>query len=472
MARTVEVTPERWLPRGDAVVNEPGLLPLVVWGGIPGERARVRIGHRGAHQVRAEWVSSPEPDPHRVAPPCEKYAACGGCPLMHLDPRGQIGVRMALIRDALDAAGLDDVEIAPWTPSPDGADGFRQVVKVGFGASDTGRTKIGAWGRHSRRIVPIPDCVVAAPVLRKVMASLAHHTLELGIPPYDPDTGRGVLRSAVLRASRTTGEVLVTLVAARRDRAIGELAEALGRGVNAVVGVWLHLNDGQGNAIFTRDDQGVVGVVPLAGKEWIEERLNDVVYRIGPGDFFQTNPATAEVLYARIIDRLGLEKGDALVDLYCGVGGVTLLAAKHAGFALGVEEVDGAVQRAREAARINKVAAEFVSGRVLEVVPDLARRFEGARPVVVVDPARRGLEPGVIDAICALDPRAIAYVSCNPTAMGRDLADLVARGFTLGPVEPFDMFPQTPHVECVVIARAPDAARPDTRRAPKRQLAR
>ena len=281
MPRTVDVTPDRWMPRGEALVSERGLRPLLVWGGIPGERAAVRIAHQGTHQVRGEWVGSDRPSPHRVEPICEKYTPCGGCPLMHLDPPGQARARIALVRDALHEVGLGEVEVSPLIPCPDGRVGFRHVVKVGFGSSDTGRIKVGAWGRNSREIVPIPQCVVAAPILRKAMMSLAHHTIELGIEPYQPGRGRGVLRSAVLRASRSTGEVLVTLVAARRTRQLDELAEELARGVNAVVGVWLHLNEGEGNAIYQRDDQGVVGVLPLVGKECVEETLNGMVDGLG-----------------------------------------------------------------------------------------------------------------------------------------------------------------------------------------------
>jgi 23S rRNA (uracil1939-C5)-methyltransferase len=472
MARTVRVTPQRWMARGEALVTEPGLRPLVVWGGIPGEPSRVKIGHKGTHQVHAEWVSSEEPHPHRVEPPCDRYHPCGGCPLMHLNAAGQAAAREQLVRAALESERLGDVAILPLVPNPSGLEGFRHVVKVGFGRSEMGRIKMGAWGRHSRDLVPIPQCNVAAPVLRKTMVSLAHHTIDLGIDPYDPRTERGSLRSAVLRASRTTGEVLVTIVAARRDRMLSQLAEELARGVNEVVGVWLHLNDGQGNAIYQRDDQGVVGTTPLAGKEAIEERLLDIVYRIGPGDFFQTNPAMAEVLYGRVLDGLELTEGDAVIDLYSGVGGFALPAAKRTGFALGIEEIEGAVQRARESAQHNRVSAEFVHGRVQELVPELARRFKGTGVKMVVDPARRGLDEGVMEAMLALEPSRIAYVSCNPKAMARDLAGFRQAGWRIGPVEPFDMFPHTPHVECTSILEPPEGTIKATRRPPKRQLVR
>jgi 23S rRNA (uracil1939-C5)-methyltransferase len=471
MARTVEVTPDEWLPRGEVRVDVAGRLPLVVFGGIPGERSDVKITARGHHQVRADFVSAPAPDPHRVTPPCERYGTCGGCPLMHLDAAGQSGARRWLVHRALANEGLGDVEVRPVVPSPAGSTDFRHVIKVGFGRSAAGRVKIGAWGRHTRDVVPIPECHVAAPVLRRTMVSLAHHTLQLELPPWD---GReGLLRAAVLRASRSTGEVLITLVAARKDKALLDLAEEVARGIPEVVGVWLHLNGEEGNAIFAKDDQGVVGALHLVGRDTIEDRLGAITYRIGPGDFFQTNPAMAEVLYSRVLDELQVGPNDAFVDLYSGVGGFALQAAGRAGFAVGVEEIEGAVLRAREAARANRVPAEFLWGPVAEVLPELGVRLAGTRPKVVVDPARRGLEPGVMDAIEALEPAAVGYVSCNPVAMARDLKRWVAKGWTLGPVTPFDMFPHTAHVETFVVARPPDTGETaGPRRPPVRKLVR
>jgi 23S rRNA (uracil1939-C5)-methyltransferase len=294
MARTVEVTPDEWLPRGEVRVDVAGRLPLVVFGGIPGERSDVKITARGHHQVRADFVSAPAPDPHRVTPPCERYGTCGGCPLMHLDAAGQSGARRWLVHRALANEGLGDVEVRPVVPSPAGS--------TDFPPRHQGRLRQERRGaRQDRRVGPPhagrgadPRVPRRAPVLRRTMVSLAHHTLQLELPPWD---GReGLLRAAVLRASRSTGEVLITLVAARKDKALLDLAEEVARGIPEVVGVWLHLNGEEGNAIFAKDDQGVVGALHLVGRDTIEDRLGAITYRIGPGDFFQTNPAMAEVL--------------------------------------------------------------------------------------------------------------------------------------------------------------------------------
>jgi 23S rRNA (uracil1939-C5)-methyltransferase len=471
MADDVRVTPDVWTTRGEARVHGPSGRDLLVFGGIPGEPADVWVQHSGQNQALGLWRASPSPDPHRVEPPCEKYTACGGCPLMHLDGEGQWAARRALVRRALDAEGLGDVAILAEHASPDGLAGFRHVVKVGAGRSDQGSLRVGAWGRRSRTIVPIPKCDVATATLRRVMSTIAHHVIQLQIQPYDEEHDRGVLRAAVIRQSRSTGEVLVTLVVGKRIRPLADLAEAIARDNSEVVGVWLHVNDDPGNAIFSRDAEGAVGVRPLLGRATIDETIGGVVYRIGPGDFFQTNPAVAAVLYERAMDRLEIAPEAAFVDLYSGVGGLALQAARRGAWALGVESVHGAVERARDAAHHNGLTAEFLGGEVGAVLHDVKRKLAGRRPLVAVNPARRGLEDGVPEAIAALAPRRIAYISCEPRALARDLAIFRKLGFAIGGVELFDMFPNTAHVEALVVLTGADADAPQ-RPAPRRRVVR
>lgn len=464
------LTPTSFSARGEAKLALPDGRQVLMWQAIPGEKALMRLEHKGQTQDYAKWMSAPVPHKHRVTPMCEKYSTCGGCPWMHLDKQGQQDARTTMVRSALDEVGID-AKITKFHPSPDGDREFRYVVKVAFGESDDGRLKVGAWGRRGRHVIPIPDCHVAAPILRKVMDAIAYHAIELNLRPYDPETDRGVLRVAVLRASRATNQVLITFVVGRYVRELQDLAEAVAMQVNQVVGVWLHENEGPGNAIFLRDGDGVVGVRPILGKMTIEEKLGDITYDIGPGDFFQTNPSVAEVLYKRVIERSGAAPGIPFVDLYCGVGGIALQAAKVTGWALGVEEIDGAVTRARDSARKNGVAAEFVVDPVKLVLPDVTKRLGDARPIVCVDPARRGLEEGVAQAIVDMKPRRIVYVSCNATAMARDLVVFREAGFVIGDVELFDMFPHASHVETLVTLDAPDADTAGGRRAPQRRKA-
>jgi 23S rRNA (uracil1939-C5)-methyltransferase len=472
MANEIRVKPTSWSPRGEAIATGPGGVPVVVWNGVVGEEAVVRVNHRGQNQWAAYFVETDHPHPERVPAPCKKFVSCGGCPTMHLTEKGQWGVRRALVANALSEHDLADVTIGAQHECPDGQEGYRHLIKLGAGYSDQRHIRLGAWGRRTRSVVPIPKCSVATPILGKVMRSLAQNIIDLNIHPYLPETDEGVLRSVVVRASRSTGEVLVTLVVGRRDRALSELAERVSEEVSNIVGVWLHRNNEEGNAIFARDMNGHVGVRAVLGKSWIEEELNGVRYRIGPGDFFQTNPATAEVLYQRVMDRLELSNGDTFVDLYSGVGGLALQGARRAGWALGIEEVPGAVERARESTRINGLTAEFMAEFVVHALPEIERRLGDRGPIVTVNPARRGLEEGVIEGILGLKPRRLAYVSCNPRSLARDLVRFRDAGWKIGELELFDMFPNTPHVETFVVLESPGMSSIPTVRPPKRRKVR
>ncbi|MCB9664890.1 MAG: 23S rRNA (uracil(1939)-C(5))-methyltransferase RlmD [Alphaproteobacteria bacterium] len=468
MGRDVVITPRAWSHRGEAELTVRGK-PMRVWQGIPGEHARVRVVHEGQHADYAVFRESPSPSPRRVEPRCAKYHTCGGCPWMHLDAQGQQDARVALVRDALDAEGLDDVAIDGFVQSPDGQDDFRWVTKLGVAFSDIGRLRVGAWGRNTRSVVPIPHCHVVAEPLRRAMASVAHHVIDLAIPPYDPERDVGVLRAIVLRGARSGGGVVVTLVAGRRTRALSDLASLLVGADAGILGVALHLNDEPGNAIFAHDEEGRVRTMVLEGDTVLEEELGGITYLVGPADFFQTNPGMAEVLYRDVVDQLGLEPGLPFVDLYCGVGGLALLAARTTGWALGVEEGVGAVERAREAAKRNGLeGVEFFAGRVEEQLDAVRRRLGDAVPVVAVDPARRGLEAGVVDGISTLRPARLAYISCNPRALARDLVALRQQGMRLDTLVLYDMFPNTSHVECLAVLSTD--SEPTSRRAPRRRV--
>jgi 23S rRNA (uracil1939-C5)-methyltransferase len=444
---------------------------MVVWEGIPGEAAQVQVQHDGEHRVRASFRAPAEgPHPLRRAAACPRYTACGSCPLMHLEPEGQARARLALARQAFAAEGLGELAPTEFIPSPDGEEGYRHVVKLAVGASDRGNIRVGAYRRGSHDVVPIPECLVATPTLRLAMRSVAHHVRELDLHPYDPATGRGTLRHVVLRQSRASGQVLCTLVAARSTRLLGELATRVMSIDTGIVGVHLHLNDDPGNAIFQAagDPEGP-GFSRLEGAPTILDELAGLRLEIGPGDFFQANPAMAGRLALDLVERLSPWHDRPALDLYCGVGGFSLALARAHGFALGVEAVPGAVRRAAVNAQLNKLAAEFLAGSVGDLLPALQARLGDRAPVVLVDPARRGLEPDVIEGILSLQPSAVAYISCAPRSMARDLAQFQAAGWTFDRPRAYDMFPQTAHVELFTVLQPPVAPVP-TGRAPQRRI--
>ena len=463
----IEVTPDYWGARGEAVVRGKQK-PLLVWQGIPGETARVEIRQRGNHQSYAQWVESDRPDDFRVEPQCARFHPCGSCPLMHLDPDGQRDARRELVLYALRGEGLDDVKVGQVVPSPDGDEDFRHVIKLIAGYSDRGRPQLGAPGRFTRRVVPIPECHVVHPALRELTRAAAHHMIDLDVRPFDGE--RGLLRYIQARRSRKTGRILVTLVARYDTRVLYRYAERIALACEDVVGVHLHINERHDNAIFERDEEGEVRTMRLMGETFLTDSLLGVDYHIGPADFFQTNPSMAEVLYQDAIDATGAQDGVPIVDLYSGVGGFALALAGVTGWAVGVESNASAVRRARQAASSQRVPAEFLRSEVADALPGLKKRLANRRPVVIVDPARRGLEADVALGVLALDPRRIVYVSCSPKSLARDLAKFTARGWTVESVQPYDMFPNTPHLELLCVLNPPDGGEAPVGRGPRRRV--
>lgn len=339
---------------------------------------------------------------------------------MHLTPEAGRRWRRQLIREALDRAAIA-AEVAPVVPCPDGEAGYRHVVKLVPVESARGLT-LGVYGRHSHTVIPIPDCSVAAPILRRFTQ----------LPPLQ--LSPGVLRHVVLRASRSEGTVIATLIARHREPGVDRLADALDAD-----GVHLHINPNPGDGIFAHDRP----TLHLRGLTHVREWVGDKVFHIGPTDFFQTNPATAARLWADLPRPRG-----PVLDLYCGIGVVGILSGGQPLY--GIEESPAAVARARENAALNKVHATFVAAPAATVA--LPEALRGA--MVIANPPRRGLDASLIPRIAALAPDPLVYISCHPTALSRDLHALLAQGLRIERVQPYDMFPNTPHVETVVILRA------------------
>ena len=465
-------TPTGWSPRGEAVVQR-GRRRLLIWSGIPGEKARVRVYHKGQNQSLSRFLEPVDrPHPRRQEPPCPRYTLCGGCPLMHLDGEGQRDARLDMLRAQLKEAGLEQHTPDTVVPSPAGETEYRHVVKLALGYSDQGRPRIGVRGRDGRTIVPIPECLVATPALRQAMSAVAHHIIERGILPYDPRTQQGSLRYVVMRQSRANGQILVTLVAGQKDKLLGRLAGDIAHALPRAAGVHLHFNDSPGNAIYQRDELGAVGSIPLQGNAVIEEELAGVRLRLGPGDFFQVNPAMAERIVRDVVAAFAEERDRPVVDLYSGVGALTLPLGQAHGWAVGVEGVEGAARRARENAQLNHIAAEFFAGQVADVLPEINTRLDGRSPVVVVDPARRGLEGDVARQLLALEPARVAYLSCNPRTLARDLRSFWEHGWTVERLTAYDMFPQTAHLEVLALLTPADPPPRPQRRGPQRRLVR
>ena len=435
-----------------AGVTSPDDRPRVhVAGALPGERVAASIVHVSQHAPEAwatlDAVETPSPD--RRAPACAAFGRCGGCVLQHYAYDAQLTWKQARVARAL--AGLD-VTVAPCVASPRPL-GYRNRSKL-VAARAGGKLVLGAYAPRSHDVVDTTGCRIAEPPLDDTAAALAALLDGAGVVAYDERTRTGQLRHVVLRVAHD-GCVLATWVTARPLDDGAALARAFRAARPDIIGVVEHVNRSAGNAIF---DGGGDADTVLDGAASIDDQLaidgRPLWLRLSAGAFFQANRDVAALAYAAIARTLAVRSGERVVDAYCGAGGIALALAGDAGEVIGIEAHAGAVADATASAALNGVTnARFVTGDVARALGALAI---SRADVVVVNPPRKGCDAAVLSDVVRLVPRAIAYLSCDPDTLARDLAVLAGHGYHARTVTPFDMLPHTPHVEALaVLARDP-----------------
>jgi 23S rRNA (uracil1939-C5)-methyltransferase len=418
-------------------------LELHVQGGLPGETVTACLDHVSHHRP-VGWAllrHIDRPSPARVRPACAAYGPCGGCVLQHFDYAAQVAWKERAFRARFAALpALADVAIKPVVPSPVSL-GYRNKSKLVAGRDQTGRLILGAYAPRSHAVVDLTGCAVAEPPLDAVAATLRDLLAAQGIQPYDEVRLRGTLRYVVLRAN-ADGAVLVTLVTATDDLPEADaLVSALRAAHPVIAGVVQNVNPSRGNAIFGTHER------TLAGASTFEDRIGDVRLRVSSRAFLQANRHIAAVAYARLAEAVALTGPERVIDAYAGVGGIALTLAPRAAAVVGFEEHAAAVDDAAVSAALNGIGnARFVAGDAGEL---LAR--ESAADVVVLNPPRKGCAPAVLDRVAALGPRTVAYLSCAPETLARDLELLHQRGYRTRDITPLDMLPHTPHLEALAI---------------------
>ena len=419
-----------------------------VAGALPGESVSAVIAHVSPHR-REAWASLRQittASPSRRAPACRAFGVCGGCVLQHLDYGAQLRWKTARVR-AVTAPHPDlaAVPIADCVASPRSL-GYRNRSKLVCARSrfegSPERLVLGAFAPRSHEVIDVVGgCRIAEPPLDDVAVALREVLTGCGAIPYDERTYTGDLRHAVLRVNHR-GQVLVTLVTARHAWPAGlAVATALCAARPEVTGVVQNVNPARGNAIYGPDD------IRLGGEATLEDAIGDVRLRLSPRAFLQANRDVAALAYQTIARAVALTGTEAVVDAYAGVGGIALTLAARARTVLGIEEHEGAVADANESALLNHAGnATFVAGGVAERLRAVDRA-----EVVILNPPRKGCATAVLQQVVRLAPRTIAYLSCDPDTLARDLAWLAPRGYRARQLTPFDMLPHTPHIEVLAV---------------------
>ncbi len=429
------------LANGQAVGRAGGVV-VFCSGPLPGERARVRITAVKPKYAVAQLLALLETSPQRVAPFCEVFGECGGCQLQHLAYPAQLAWKREVVRNALvRIGGFAEISVAE-TIGMRNPRAYRNKMSL---VVDRSCKRVGFYKQRSHDVVQIDGCPIVLPRLDAQIPRLNE-------AKADPATAGAFdrARHVVARTAQATGEVVVTFTTDRPDESLQAKAEQVAVKLDNISGLTNSYDLSGSNAILGRKQR------TLSGSAAIEESMGGLRYRVSSGSFFQVNVEILE----RILHQLDplLSKPLRILDLYCGAGAFALYFAKRGSTVLGIEENALAVAEARENAALNGLGSRvrFHTSTVEHALthPGMAKDVAGTE-AVFLDPPRKGCEERALAAIAARRIPAIWYLSCDPATLARDLKFLAAKGYGPGEIQPFDMFPQTGHVETLALLALP-----------------
>ncbi|MBS0584759.1 MAG: 23S rRNA (uracil(1939)-C(5))-methyltransferase RlmD [Verrucomicrobia bacterium] len=410
---------------GEGIGSLDGLT-LFVPGMLPKEEGQVKIVERKKNYAVGKLSSLSQIAEDRQEPLCPLFGKCGGCQLLHLKYEAQVELKGRRVKEALDRIGkIEGYKIFPCQPSKEPLF-YRNKIQLPVDGA-----KIGLYAAKSHDIIPVEKCYIhnenGDTVYRLIREEIQKN----------PHLG---LRHVWLRSSRKTKEVLVALIVRGK---VGEELRSLAKRIFAhplVVGVLGGSHDRVDNVL--RPDS----LHLLCGEEVLEEELLGVEVEISMESFFQVNSSQAEAIYEKASLLADLQKGASVLDAYCGLGLFAIFLAKKGAKVTGIEMVEKAIEDAKKNAIRNQVEALFLCGKVEDLIRELP-----PYDVVFLNPPRKGCEKIVIDTVSRQAPDKIIYTSCDPATLARDLALFQERGYKTVEVHPFDLFPQTMHVETVAL---------------------
>jgi 23S rRNA (uracil1939-C5)-methyltransferase len=371
---------------------------------------------------------------------------CGGCQLQHLSYEGQLRYKAKKVKDDLERiGGLKDIGEAtiygmenPWR--------YRNKAQFPVGKGKNDLAEIGFYAKRSHRIVDTPVCFLQNGVNDEIIACVREFMNEYKISAYDEQKHKGLVRHILTRVGRNSGEIMICIVINGKTLPQSEVLVEKLKDINGVASIVLNINREQTNVILGSK------VITLWGKGAIEDTLGGISFEISPLSFYQVNPTQTEVLYNKAVAMADLKGDETVLDLYCGIGTISLFFAQKAKKVFGVEIVPEAIFDARKNAERNGITnVSFEIGAAEEVIPRLFQEQGIIADVIVVDPPRKGCEQSLLDTIASIAPEKLIYVSCNPATLARDVALLIAKGFRVKNVRVVDQFPMTVHVEAIIM---------------------
>lgn len=403
-----------------------------------------KAAYWAAHKPLWDAKQKPEPIVTDAAPQsdqCPLARKCGGCQMQNLPYDRQLQWKQATEIRLLGRFGRVAPIIGMENPLH-----YRNKAQAAFGTTRSGKIVSGVYQSGTHRIVMVDRCMIQDERADRIIVTIRGLLRDFKIAPYDEDAHTGLLRHVLVRTAHATGQILVVLVTSKpMFPSRNHFVAALRAAHPEITTIVQNINDQPTSMVLgTRE-------IVLYGPGKIEDVLCGCRFSLSPRSFYQINPVQTEVLYGKAIEFAGLTGTETVIDAYCGIGTIGLVAAPHAQSVIGVELNDDAVRDAAANARRNGITnATFIRGDAGEFMQDMARRGKSA-DVLLMDPPRAGSDRRFLASAVTLAPERIVYVSCAPDTLARDLTFLVQHGYRVRRIQPVDMFPFTHHIETVCL---------------------
>ena len=410
--------------------------PVFIDGALPGETVLAEITEQKATYAKAQLQKILVRSPERVRPVCRYQKECGGCPLMSFSQKAQRETKISLLSEALYKYGNVKSHFIRALHEAPRQTGYRNQFKLPVHSED-GKLVTGMYAAGSNRFVAIDRCEIHDPALEKARTEVLNVLNRHGFPAWDPKTSAG-LRYLIMRIMN--GKIQCTLVTGRNEIP-EELTADLSR-IKGMAGIFQSVQTAKKAA-------EIFGSRPklLYGENFLEVQTGDVSISLSPQSFFQLNTEQAMELYKTAVSKI--DRCDVLAEAYCGVGAMSFLAAEKAKKIIGIENVRDAVDNANETAR--KYGFDHITFMHADAAEGLRKTAETEKiDCILMDPPRSGLDDEMISAVLEAAPKKIIYISCNPATLGKNLK-LLKHNYHVVTVIPFDLFPQTPHIESVTV---------------------
>ena len=407
---------------------------------VRGEEIDLRITKVMKTSCAGEIVKIHNPSPERMEPECPYAGKCGGCAYRHLTYPEELWAKRQRVQDALTRIGGLDLTVEEILGAKN-PEHYRNKSQYPVGADGS----IGFFQARTHKVVPIRRCLIQTEAADRTAQAVGEWMRRYKISAYDETTGKGLVRHVCVRVNRKGESLCCVVVNGNKVPREPELAAYVTAAVPHTVGVLLNSNTRRGNVVLGDKYR------TLFGRNYLMDTLCGLEFKLSMPSFYQVHRDQAEVLYGKALEFAGLTGNETVLDLYCGIGTITLCLAKAAKRVIGAEIVPPAIRDAKENALRNHIEnAEFFCGDAADIAAKL--ESDGLRPdVVTVDPPRKGLAPEVIASVAAMGPEKVVYVSCDPATLGRDVKIFREFGYEAKRAAAVDMFPGTAHVETVVL---------------------